>query len=129
MQGHVLPCANATTVAHLENRIGRKLASSPYFASGLLLFDTSIVRQVATTLVDILLLYHELGGQVFAGDQEILSVYWIFLRRKFAVLPLTMIESDRVPYDFVPRIRAPYIITAKNENRAICSERPVQGGK
>jgi hypothetical protein len=98
-----------------------------YFASGLILFDTSIIKTHGTTLADTVIeistLYHTLS-KLFVGDQEILSIYWVYVRTEFRVLPLAMFESNRVPYEFVKRIPGdPHIITAGHKSRDVCTKR------
>lgn len=120
------PDQNATKL--VEELVGTKdMTTVNYFASGLILYDTSIIRHhginPAATVIEILSLYQKLG-KLFHGDQEILSIYWANMRKQFRVLPLAMYESNRVPYEFVKRVsNDPHIITAGHKTRQVCTKR------
>ena len=124
------PDQNATQL--VEELVGTKdMTTVNYFASGLIVYDTSIVRQhgisPVTTVMEILSLYQKLG-KLFWGDQEILSIYWAHMRKQFRVLPLAMFESNRVPYEFVKRVsKDPHIITAGHKTRQVCTMRATNG--
>jgi len=121
-------CPDPNTTRLIQELVGTiNLKEVRYFASGLVLFDTAILREYGdsptATLVELLTLYHRLAGQ-FHGDQEILSIYWVYVRKSFRVMPLAMFESNRVPYEFVNRVRGdPHIITAGHKTRRVCFER------
>jgi len=120
------PDQNATNL--VKNLVGiDDMTKVRYFASGVIMYDTSIVREYgaspAATLMEILSLYQKLG-KLFYGDQEILSIYWMYMRDQFQVFPLAMLGSNRVPYEFVKRIPGdPHIITAGHKTRKICTKR------
>jgi hypothetical protein len=125
---------------------------SPYFISGLILYDTSIIRHYnidnpATTIIELLQLYHILG-RVFTGDQLIQSVYWMYMRstefdamhQYFWSKPLDIhaVGTDLrlskliVPYKFEPLPsdvnlfwKEPQIVSALNFNRHACKDRSV----
>ena len=112
----------------VKRLVGRNdLNNVRYFASGFILFDTYIIREhgesSATTVLGIMSLYQKLG-RLFSGDQEILSIYWAYMRKQFRVLPLTTFESNRITYEFVKRISAdPHIVTAGHKTRQVCTYR------
>jgi hypothetical protein len=120
-------CPDPNTTQLLTHLVGKPLGEASYFASGVVLYDTAIVRDYGdspkATLVELLKVYHQLSA-ILVGDQEILSVYWVYKRKKFAVMPLAMFGSDRVPYEFLTRVPYdPHIITAGNADRPVCALR------
>mmetsp|Transcript_1261 Transcript_1261/g.2769 ORF Transcript_1261/g.2769 Transcript_1261/m.2769 type:complete len:592 (-) Transcript_1261:127-1902(-) len=80
------------------------------------------------TLIEMLVLYHEIGSLFKGGSQQIHSVYWLYVRQRddvFRILPSAMLNSPRIPYEFHPRMPdGEYIITAGNVNRDVCTKRP-----
>jgi len=131
--GHVQKCADPTAVLEAEEYVGKPLADASYFMSTLMLYDSAIVRHYGTasnsTLLELLPMYHKLA-KVFGGDQLIISVYWIYMRKQYQLMPLALFNSPRVPYEFWRRMpNEPYIITAGNANRAVCKTRPTNGRK
>lgn len=131
MGGKVLKCADKKAVQVVQDLVGMDLSKASYFAGGFLLYDTAIVRDYpgernspSSSLIELYKVYHQ-HGKVFEGDQEALATYWVYTRKKFHVLPLTMLGSPRVPYEFIRLIRGdPYIVTAGNADRPVCVSRP-----
>jgi len=133
LEGRLLSCANETLVEELSTLIQTNLRQATYFTTAFLVFDTSAVvrRQqgsIATAddsafFLELLDLYHKFGV-IFPGDQIILSIYWFHLRDVMRSLPLSMIGSNHVPYEWLPRVKGPHIVTAGNEEREQCKARP-----
>ena len=129
MAGRVLTCANSSLVNNLTQYIGKPLSQAAYFTSGFIVYDSDIVREYdrnseEPSLVELMKLYHTYST-MFIGDQLIISVYWYHVRHRMRNLPLTMIGTDRVPYEFVPRLKNdPHIVTAGHTSRQVCAERP-----
>jgi len=128
MGGHLLACANETTVKKTENYVGGNLSEASYFTTGFVIFDAHIVRRYGSsssdTILEILHLFHELSA-VFNGDQLIISVYWAYIRRQFRIIPYAIFGSPRVPYEFLKRMpKEQYIVTSGNRFREVCTKRP-----
>ena len=129
--GKVLECADKNATLLVEDLVGKDLHKASYFTTGFILYDTAVVRDYpgetkspSSSSIELLKIYHQLG-KVFEGDQLIFSTYWLHMRKKFHVLPLTMMGSPRVPYEFIRRLRDdPYIVTAGHAVRPVCVARP-----
>lgn len=126
--GKTLASCRDSLASVAEEQVGRPLSDAPYFASGLMLYDTNIVRNYGTTssatLVELLDLYHKLA-YLFKGDQEIFSVYWVYKRHQFEPIPLELFGTNWVPYEFHKRIpRDPHVITVGHRTRPVCLQRP-----
>mmetsp|Transcript_1021 Transcript_1021/g.1603 ORF Transcript_1021/g.1603 Transcript_1021/m.1603 type:complete len:512 (-) Transcript_1021:251-1786(-) len=112
------------------------LNAAPYMGGALVLYDTSVVRNykrvtgsASSTIVELLQLFHFLGN-VFrdGGDQNIQSVYWMYLRPKdFAVLEREFWDDGKtVAYLTAPpwkEMRNKVILSAYHFNRSVCTER------
>ena len=147
LRGRLLSCTNQTLLNEMEDLMKTKLRHAIYFTTGLILYDTSIIRNYdghsrsilhinaadagrdtpstptpipTSSMIDILELYHRFGSQ-FPGDQPIVSIYWYHVRDLMRNLPLSMLGTNRVPYEFLKRIpKSPHIVTAGNNDRPRC---------
>ena len=130
----------------MENLMDTKLRDAIYFTTAFVLFDTNVIRNYhhdnhgsiaqldsanaaavppsSSSLIELLELYHKFGSQ-FPGDQPIVSIFWYHVHDVMRNLPLTMLGSNRVPYEFLKRIpKTPHIVTAGNSDRPTCLSRP-----
>jgi hypothetical protein len=128
LQGRILSCANPASIKALQQVVGKPLTEATYFTTAFVLFDTHVIREYdrkapVPGLVELLHLYHQFG-ELFPGDQPIVSVYWHHIRKRMRNLPLSMIGTNRVPYEFLKRIKgSPHVVTAGN-GRSTCLARP-----
>jgi len=98
-----------------------------YFASGLMLYDTSIIdpgedAKPGTTLEEIRDVWEQFGT-LMMGDQELQSIYWGFLKNVYRMLPLRFFgEAREIPYDFrLGNFRQrDYVVTPGNPSRPVC---------
>jgi hypothetical protein len=133
LKSKINACPSSIGLETLHRLIGGKdPASLGYFNSALVLYDTDIVRKYKTrstpsayaTIIEILVAFHTLTSVVTGGDQTIQSIYWIYGREEYASLPLTLLESDMVPYEFLVRLPdEPHILTGGNPLREVCNKR------
>jgi hypothetical protein len=126
--GRTIKCADPKAIELAKAYVGHDLKISSYFTTGLVLYDSAIVRNYgdssSTTLLELLKVYHELG-MVFEGDQLIVSVYWAYIRKQYQIIPYALFGSPRVPYEFLKRMpKEEYIVTAGNADRPVCMNRP-----
>jgi hypothetical protein len=126
--GQVMECADKEAVKLATTYVGQDLEVSSYFTTGFVLYDSHIIRNhgesSSATILELLKLYHEIGT-VFPGDQFITSVYWVYLRKQYQIIPYGLFGSPRVPYEFIKRMpNEQYIVTAGNVDRTICKSRP-----
>lgn len=130
-------CINQTQLLDLDQTLlTGDHRTADYFNGALILFDARVVRNHvgsiddmlpsdSATVLELLRLHHKFG-QVFAsGDQAIVSVYWVHVRKQFRVLPSSIQGTNLVPYDFLNRFQDgnPQIITAGNKAIEICTKR------
>ena len=141
LQGRLLSCTNQSLLHEMEHLMDTKLREAIYFTTAFVLFDTSVIRNhnhrsihlesmdgdmspSSSSLIELLELYHKFGSQ-FPGDQPIVSIYWYHVRDVMRNLPLSLLGSNRVPYEFLKRIpKTPHIVTAGNSDRPTCLSRP-----
>jgi hypothetical protein len=126
--GKMTKCADKEAVKLATTYVGQDLKVSSYFTTGFVLYDSHIIRNYgessSATILELLKLYHELVT-VFVGDQLIVSVYWVYLRKQYQIIPYGLFGSPRVPYEFIKRMpNEQYIVTAGNVDRPICKSRP-----
>jgi hypothetical protein len=129
---HILECAKPSDLEELYGFVGtRNLMNATYYNSALILYDSRVVRDytgitgdTSSTLIELLRVYHTLGQLFAGGDQCVQSVYWIYIRKLHDPLPLQMLGTNMVPYEFINRIKeSPHIITNGNADRGTCTER------
>jgi hypothetical protein len=129
LQGRLLSCADLASTQALQQVVGKSLTEATYFTTAFVLFDTHVIREYdrkasVPSLVELLRLYHQFG-ELFPGDQPVVSVYWYHIRKRMRNLPLSMTGTNRVPYEFLKRIKnSPHVVTAGNGDRPACLARP-----
>jgi hypothetical protein len=156
--GRLLSCTQQKLLEELAEFLGQDLHDALYFTTGLVLYDTDVIRNYrpfheaaalapsssssssfsassasqnapkyyAASLIELLQIYHKYSS-LFPGDQPLVSIYWYHVRNQMRNLPLTMLGTNRVPYEFIKRLKSPHIVSVGNAQRPTCLARPKHG--
>jgi hypothetical protein len=149
--GRLLSCTQQKLLEELVEFLGQDLQKALYFTTGLVLYDTDVIRKYrplhdeaavlsssssassqntspnyAASLIELLQIYHKYSS-LFPGDQPLVSIYWYHVRNQIRNLPLTMLGTNRVPYEFIKRLKSPHIVSVGNAHRPTCLARPKHG--
>jgi hypothetical protein len=126
-------CADQSATKALTRWLGgKRLDELGYINSALILYDATIVRNYQTTevpseaatLLELLTTFHTLTPAFTGGDQVIQTVYWRHIREQYSTMPLTLVDSNLVPFEFAVRLKdEPHILIGANGERPVCKRR------